>query len=794
MTLRCDDEARTLSLSVLDLVELGEPSGHLSLDVVQRGTTRMAQGRAVHEAWAAERVAQEADFRAEVRLKRQLAVDGWTVVVHGRVDGISVEDGVRVIEEVKSSALPGDALFASRAEHFPRWIAQLELYLWAAWRPDEAPALGRLVLVSLHDGARHAIGVAPDLARVHAWVEGRLAWLVRGREARASWLRARRDATVPWTYPARRVGQAKILDELSEALARGRPALVQAPTGLGKTAAVLDAALRHTLARDQQILWATARTTHQQPIEAQVGRLREAGLPLRAVTLTAREKACLNDRVSCRPEDCTFAAHYYDKLAEKRVLDGAIAWGALDRLSLQAIGGREQVCPAQLAVDLVEHADLVIGDYNYAFDPDIRLSRLLGDDPSGVLLVVDEVHQLVERARAMASPRVSAAAATAAVAWLEAAGAGFEAFLALAREAEHLVLHAVEQAGDPARDGLALAPVEVGLWAELADRVDGAGLDYALLKARRGGEGFDPWQDLARAILRFHRISANAGPESVSVAQTRRGAEALRWICLDPSVWLGPWIARFGGFVGVSATARPEAYYRDLIGLDRDRLAVIDVPPEFPVENRAVFVAPRVSTAWNDRVAHAPRTAALLQDLIEATPGNVAVFFSSFEMLQDLSGRWRLEGRELLQQTSGVDEDTRAAWVRRLGEPGPPVVLAAVLGGVFAEGIDPPTGGLSTVIVVGPALPPVGLERDLLRAHLQARYGSGDVYASWTPGLTKVVQAAGRVVRGPEERGVVVLVDRRFRWREVSALLPDHWRVSVPDDPAAAVAAFWGPA
>jgi Rad3-related DNA helicase len=205
-----------------------------------------------------------------------------------------------------------------------------------------------------------------------------------------------------------------------------------------------------------------------------------------------------------------------------------------------------------------------------------------------------------------------------------------------------------------------------------------------------------------------------------------------------------------------------------------------------------VLVAPRVSTLWKDRAAHAPATARLLSDAIAAVPGNVALYFSSFAVLDDLVARLDLGGRELLAQRPGLSEADRTAWLTRLAAGGTPVVLAAVLGGIFAEGIDLPAGALAAVVVVGPALPPVGLERDLLREHYETRFGQGFRYASQVPGMTRVVQAAGRLIRRPDDRGTILLVCRRFRWPDFASLLPADWSPVLSDDPAADIAGFWG--
>ena len=222
-----------------------------------------------------------------------------------------------------------------------------------------------------------------------------------------------------------------------------------------------------------------------------------------------------------------------------------------------------------------------------------------------------------------------------------------------------------------------------------------------------------------------------------------------------------------------------------------ERTDVFEQEDQVPLERRRVFIAPYVSTLFKDREAHAPKTAELLETCIEAVHGNVAVYFPSFSMMEELTDRWTLEGRHVMRQPRKLLASERADWLGQLHTTEGYVVLAAVLGGVFAEGIDLPPGSLDAVFVTGPALPPVGLERDLLKEHYEATFEQGHRYASLIPGLTKVVQAAGRLHRRPTDRGAILLVGRRFRWRDVRSLLPDSWYAEVVEDPAAALRDFY---
>lgn len=791
MSLRWDDAARTLALSVRDLVSEGAPRGHLQLEVVQRRSSRAAQGQAVHQEWQRARAAADPEYRAEVRVLEHIAVEAWTVALHGRVDGLTREGDRAVVEEVKSTALDAARLLGTSAEDWPQHTAQLEVYLWMLAREGVDRPVGRLVLVSIADGCRHVLGVELDADRVEAWVRARLDELVRARELRIAWMASRRSRVVPRPHAEWRPGQRAIAEAVEWGLEAGHQVLVEAPTGLGKTAAVLTGALRFALAHDKQVFWATSRTTQQPVLRATARRLMDAGLELRSVLLTAKEKICLNEVVACQPDACPFAEGYYDKLRALDLVQRVATCGVADRPVLEAAGHAHRVCPYELSLDVSEHTDLVVGDVNYAFEPSVHLRRHFGDTAGDWVVVVDEAHQLVERARGWGSPRLSARAAVEAAEWLGAQDAGLAPFAELARDVAREVDRQAAMADGPRRRGEAVVELELEPLAALAERVDAVGLDYALLQAGRvRGRGEDPWLDTARAVLRFAQAAAVAGDETVALAHTAPDRAELRLLCLDPAPALGPRLARLGGLVGASATLSPVGFYRDLLGLDADRLDVVRVPSPFPVEHRRVLVAPRVSTMYRDRAAHAGATAALMARCIEAVDGNVAAYFPSFEMLEDIAGRWELDGRELLQQGRAMREEERADWLARLGAAGPPVVLAAVLGGIFAEGIDLPAGALSAVLVAGPALPPVGLERDLLRNYYEERFGEGFRYASLIPGMTRVVQAAGRLIRRPEDRGVIVLIGRRFRWRDVRDLLPDDWTPEIAADPSADLARF----
>ncbi|MFZ5477889.1 MAG: ATP-dependent DNA helicase, partial [Myxococcota bacterium] len=652
---------------------------------------------------------------------------------------------------------------------FGAWERQLAWYVHFAVAARMPDPVGRLRVVSLVDGAQRLVTVREPPGAAAALADRLDEWVV-ARESRLAWLARRRAAPVTFAHDAPRPGQDAIVAAVEAAVREGRHLLLEAPTGIGKTAAVLAGALRASEGRP--VFWATARTTQQAVVELTARRMAALGTPIRAATLRAREKACLAERVDCRPEACRFADGHFERLRAHRVLDrlAEIALPSADEVG--AVAKERVLCPYELALEWADGCDLVVGDFNYVFDPGF------GRFGEGGVVIVDEAHQLPDRAAAWGSPELPRALVDAVA---ERAPPGWGALKALAREI-----------GDAIEDAalLSVGEVEGALiveanrrrWEDLCARIDEVALDHARVRLP---DDEDPWLPLARAVLRFGDALARAGEETVAL-WTPVG---LRLLCRDPSRLLAPAFARAHASVSMSATLAPAWFFRERCGLDADRTTTLAVEPPFPPENRRVVAVPGVSTAMKDR----PRDRDTLRDLlartVAAVPGNVAVYFGGFEQLADLLPEL---DRPVLVQTPAMDEDARARMVAALREPGPPRVLAAVLGGIFAEGIDLPGDALRAVIVVGPALPPPSPERALVQAWYEERFDQGFELAYVQPGMTRVVQAAGRVVRGPEDRGLVVLLCQRFLRTEYARHLPPWWEVTKSRRPWEAAAGFFG--
>jgi len=817
--LRFDDDARTLELGVHDLLEAGPPSGHLSMQAAWSARARMRAGQEAHTTWQAARAQDDAGFQREVPIRHRLVVADWEVSISGRLDGLSQEGDQLVVEEAKSTALPGSRLVALGIGDFPGWVRQLQLYLHFLAAEGRAP-LGRLVLISLADGFQRVLHVPVDPA-LGDWLHAQLSFLIEEREQRRAWLAHRRAGPVPFAHGGWRPGQQALADEVAELVQQGGHLLLSAPTGYGKTAAVLHGVLRVAWATDRRVFFATARTTQQRMAEESLRAMAARGMPLKAVSLRAREKVCLNEVVACRPDACAYARGYYDKVREGRLPERA--WqapgchGQVGADEIIAIAQPALACPYALSVDMVRTADVVVGDYNYVFDPAMRLGPLQ-DAPGDWIVIVDEAHNLPERAMGYASPRIDLSQVEAALDALESEPA-YRGVSDVARS----IARWLQQAAEPARQagGEVALSLEEGLsradLRRLATDVDAVAMDYVLLKHERPlfrpGE-VDPWLEVARAVLRLRGALERAGDETVCIWRTgpareprRRAGQlslmdrdpggggegedlSLALLCRDPAPMLRPFFEGLAASVQLSATLEPPEFYALSSGLSPDRLRVSRQPSPFPPEHRRVLILPEVSTEFRRRARDRVATARLVSASVQAVPGNVAVYFSSFALRDDLAPLLVLGERPVLWQERRMREEERAAFLDTMGR-GEGHVLLAVLGGIFAEGVDLPGAALLGAVIVGPALPAADLERKLLQAWYQEAHGEGFRYASLVPGMCRVVQAAGRVVRTPEDRGAIVLIGQRFLRHEYQDLFPPDWRPVRSRDPAADLAGLW---
>ncbi len=798
MTVHIDTEEKTIRAGVSDL--LGEPEQR-SIGLTGTGLSRMWIGSELHRRVQREFEETEPGYASEVPTQITLSIDGWTIEISGRADGVVFADNRALrVDEIKTLHFAVDLHNLYAEERLERFKRQAALYAYMLSDEDQ-PAAARLILVDIVSQEEQDEEVRWSRDSVHSWLRQQIHRLISREERRLARLEELRTAaeSLPFPHQELRPSQVEIGDAVTESLTNQRHLLVRAPTGCGKTAAVLHPAVRSALGRGQRVFFLTAKTL-QQRIAVETAKSMQSNI-FRSLQLRAKSKMCANTEIVCHEEFCPYAKEYGLKLVRSELLPTLIAESDhQDPDHIFEVAKAHELCPFEISLDLLAEVDLVVCDYNYVFDPTIGLRALLhGNALRDSVLIIDEAHNLVDRSRDYYSPVLHVDQIEKARVFLEGrTNAIFDDLRSLIDEVSAEVRRRVaDSLGDADYNE---GPVEIddNAISNLRIAFDGAILSYFLYK--RENEMWvadDPVLDVFFTLTRFHRVLSMGGDEFVHIAERDAGGggERLKIFCRDASRFVGEVLDGSASSIAMSATLEPFDFYRDLLGFDAHRTDELYVPSPFPPENRLVLAISDVDTTYRRRGAHYDRIASWIARLSHPK-ANVLTLFPSYAFLDAVHDRLPPVPHTVIAQQPGANdaEQQKVLAALRSGEPH---LLLAVLGGIFAEGVDYPGEMLSEVIVVSPGLPQYNLERELLKAYYQEFYEHGFGYAYLVPGLTRVVQAAGRLLRSEEDRGVIVVMGRRFLDAQYLRLLPEEWTLGEPEslifeDPEAAVLEFLG--
>lgn len=776
--------ASVYTVAVRTLCEFTAKRGDLDLRFTPSPTG--AEGVEGHGVVTARR---GAGYQSEV----PLSGDWGPLRVRGRADGW--DPVARRLEEIKTYR--GDLAHVPDNHRQLHW-AQARVYGALICRQLGLPRV-ELALVYYHIDTRQetVFSESGEAAALQAFFEEQCrhfaAWAAQEAAHRAARDEALRALAFP--MPAFRTGQRELAEAVYRAARAGRCLMAQAPTGIGKTMGTLFPLLR-AMPPDasrpgsglDKVLYLAAKTPGRQLALDALQSL-SAGLsqaPLRVLELVARDKACEHPDKACHGDSCPLARGFYDRISAARqaAVDAAGA-GLLARERVRAVALQHQVCPYYLAQELARWADVVVGDYNYWFDSSALLFALTQAEGWRVAVLVDEAHNLVERARGMYTAELEQGALKA----LRRAAAPVSP--PLKRALDRLNRRWNELQREQASPYVAHGAIPTGftetLNQTLATLTD-LQAEQPALAAELAPSGAD-LQRFSFDALHFARLAESFGTHSLFDITLRPGRlplperPAASTLCirnLVPAPHLQPRLAAAQTVVLFSATLSPQAYHADLLGLPANT-AWIDVPSPFTAQQLSVRVARHISTRWTDRSRSLAPIVDTIAGQFAARPGLYLAFFSSYDYLDQVFARLREQHPDLpcWEQQRQMPEAAREAFLARF-TPGAQGVGFAVLGGAFAEGIDLPGERLVGAFIATLGLPQVNPVNERIKARMEAAFaGRGYDYTYLYPGLQKVVQAAGRVIRSPADEGVLVLMDDRFSRAEVRALLPAWWEPGV---------------
>lgn len=768
-------QALSLTLPVRRLVEFLLRRG--SIDNRFTGFDRANEGARLHRKLQRAATAEHPDYKAEVFLRYHTVAAQVDYTIEGRADGIfTAPDGVTTVDEIKTTALPSASI---TGEQSPEHWAQGQVYAYIYATQNDLAAV-RVQLTYYQIDEELTLRFSHEYTRqqleeiVTSLLEQYAPWAQRA----ARWKAQRTGSLAAMRFPFAdyRPGQKAMLSAVYQTCAQGGQLLCQAPTGIGKTISVLFPALK-AMGEGGPVFYLTARGTTRAAAENAIAALHEAnpGLTLRSITLTAKDKICLTESHECTPEACPYANGYFDRIKEA-------LWETLDADTLTAqtltdAARKHTVCPFEMGLDLSLWCDVIIGDYNYLFDPVVSLKRFF-ESAGDYLFLIDEAHNLPDRARDMHTESLLKSEFTSAKKLL---GKGKSRLKTAIQKVNNALLewrHRCEEEGGSAKTLIRPNRDEE--------------LDWML---NRLCEPLEAWLDEHRtpdethaALLQLYfdvrawlRVAETFDDHFVLQATAFGSDVRLTQLCLDPSAFLQQNFALGRAAVLFSATLAPPSYYKDLCGLPDARAVALKSP--FSQENFALYCACNVSTRYRDREAACAQIADYLAEMTGARTGNYIAFFPSYQYLDKVRAVFeeKYPSIPVLVQQTALDEAGREEFLARFApDPDETLLAFAVLGGVFGEGVDLAGSRLIGAAVVGPGLPQVGARQEQLRDYFERTRGSGFDYAYRYPGMNKVLQAAGRVIRTPQDRGVVLLIDDRFSMWDYRRLMPPHWSHFTP--------------
>lgn len=765
-------EKPKVRISVRNLVEFILRSGDLDNSRGSSGDKEaMLKGGRLHRKIQR---SMKGNYQAEVSLKRESEYEDVIIQVEGRADGIFTEDGEFWIDEIKGTYGNLQAMEVPVPVH----RAQAMCYGWIYGEKEGLSQIGIQMTYShldTEDTRRFREIFSMEglknwyqklLDDYHKWISCSLSWK---KERNASM----KDLQFPFPY---REGQREIVSGVYHTVSSKKTLFVQAPTGVGKTMSAIFPSVRAIgEGKGETLFYLTAKTITGTVAWEAFHTLRENGLKFKVTAITAKEKLCFLDSPECTPEKCPYAKGHFDRVNDA-VYELWTTEEVYSREVIRAHAEKWQVCPFEMCLDLSVWVDGVICDYNYAFDPNVHLKRFFGENISGdYIFLIDEAHNLVERGREMYSAEISRQTLFTLRKKIR------KHFPKLARALDKASRQMLELEEDlkasqnpyQVLSNPGVLPVTfLTISGELEEILEEKNLE----------------EELRKEILEFYFVvrdflNVSELVDENYVVYTECFGEndfRLRLFCVNPAANLSEYLKKGRSAVFFSATLFPMLYYRELLTTETDAYGIYVQSP-FSAKNRRILIGSDVSSRYTRRNhTEYRKIAEYISRCVWQRQGNYMVFFPSYRLMEDVyqvyEEEFSVDWVRCIRQNSDMTEREREEFLEEFQSREGTLVGFCVLGGIFSEGVDLTGESLIGAIIVGTGLPQIGSEREILKEYYDRKKQSGFDYAYRYPGMNKVLQAAGRVIRTKEDRGVILLLDDRFLGRDYGEIFPREWK------------------
>ena len=690
------------------------------------------------------------NYTAEVPLKIQMPCDGFVLQIEGRADGVLKDDGKVLIDEIKGILRSLEHLEAPVPVH----LAQAKCYAYIYAVQNSLKCIDvQMTYCQMETEEIRRFCQKFEFQELQTWFQDLVTQYEKWAKFEIEWRNVRNDSIrqIEFPFPYRE-GQRDLVASVYRTILRKKKLFVQAPTGVGKTMATVFPAVRAVgEGLGEKIFYLTAKTITRTVAEQAFSLLKEKGLLYKTITLTAKEKICFCEEAECNPDACPYAKGHFDRVNDA-VFDLITHSGDWSREVLEEQAKKYMVCPFEMSLDVSNWADAVICDYNYAFDPQAYLKRFFSESGKGeYLFLIDEAHNLVERGREMYSA-------------------------SLYKE-DLLEVRKLVKAEDP----------------KLAKRLSECNQQF--LELKRECEHYQILKSVSHIALKLMNVLSKLEDylEECKDAEKKKrvldfyfavrsflNIHDIKLFCVNPSVNLQNYLEQGNSTIFFSATLLPVHYYKKLLSVEKDDYAVY-AHSSFPQENKFLFIGTDVSTRYTRRGESTyQRFARYIAVMAEQKKGNYMAFFPSYRFLEEVHTCFlECVDHEVdsICQVSYMDEEQREEFLEEFErEREKSLVAFCVMGGIFSEGIDLTDDKLIGAVIAGTGLPQVCTEREILKQYFNAADMDGFDYAYLYPGMNKVLQSAGRVIRTESDRGVILLLDDRFRAMRYREVFPREWQ------------------
>ncbi|WP_416044879.1 ATP-dependent DNA helicase [Clostridium tyrobutyricum] len=778
-----------IKISVRNLVEFVLRQG--DLDNRFTSNVRALEGTRIHQ-----KIQQQykdkiigdksATYNCEVSLKYEIIYRKFKFLIEGRADGIILEDDCVTIDEIKTVTRPLEMIDAT---YNPLHLAQVKCYAYIyAYENKLDYICVQLTYYNINDHKVKFIKEKINIEDLRRFFIDILDKYYKWVELKKDWNDIRNKSIDDLKFPFKsyRTGQRKLAAVVYGTIRDKKRLFVQAPTGIGKTISTIFPSIKALATQKlSTIFYLTAKTTTRATAEETLKIMFERGLRLKSITITAKEKVCLNDDTACNPEHCEYARGHYNRVNEA-IFEIINSEDLITRDKIIKYSKKFQICPFEFCLDTALFCDYVICDYNYAFNPRVYLRRFFDESSEKNVLLIDEAHNLVDRSRDMFSAEIYKKS--------------FLHIKKFIKKEDNKILKCLNKINSYMLDLKKNCNLE---FKDLKDKLSGdivyikkniyaqkskMSEIYFLLKnfssqieewmiKNAGQTGYDEILDEYFIVNNFIRIYEIYNDNFITYIENMAGDLKVKILCIDPSTLLDERMKSAEASILFSATLSPMNYFKDILGGRAEDYNMTLLCP-FERRNREILISSNISTVYRSREESCLPIINYIKTVVSRRTGNYIVFFPSYGYMDRVYELFieKFPDVKTSIQKSGMSESEREKFLNDFKEDSKESFISfAVLGGLFSEGIDLKGDKLIGSIIVGVGLPKISFERDIIMDFFNKKNGLGYEYSYMYPGMNKILQAAGRVIRTESDRGVILLIDKRFMTVKYKKLFPREW-------------------